>query len=506
MRRAASTKIDVERAAAKHQLHGGVGLERPSAPEAVRHLQMTYGNQATLGILSRSAPPVTSGSLNDEGAHSVLPLAVRTVIGSGGEPLGPSVRTAMESRFTAEPTAETSRDPAEASSPAAEEATDSDRRTDADFSRVRIHTGERAATAARTIRARAFSVGSHIVFNAGEYQPDSATGRQLLAHELTHVSQPRTAIAQPFSRPGDASEREADAAANAVASGQVASVGATSGAIVQRQPEAGSTEAPALVRKKYLVLYDASDDEVKRQAEQTAKDHGTTARPFDPAKLGELTKKEQPDVIMTFGHGMPGAISLGTGLRTFRGEKTLTPELEKAGQTKPIRFVAQACSAGAEKGLMDTLQSTPSLKNYTFVSHTTGGHVTRNENIRVAGGASLPNFLIERFQVELGFDKASAAEIVRQTFEFSSKDESKSDASINTVIREISVLGFQRFWELTRVENPDVANDPSVLELNMTEEARGRFATGIGQFRARMLKAVEQQMKIRMKNPPAKPK
>ena len=197
---------------------------------------------------------------------------------------------------------------------------------------------------------------------------------------------------------------------------------------------------------------------------------------------------------------------MGTGLRIFRGQKTITSELEKAGQTKSIHFVAQACSAGAEQGLMDTLRSTPSLKNYTFVSHATGGHVTRNASIRVAGGATLPDFLAGRFRVELGFDKPSADQIVTQVFVFASRAESKRDAPINTVLREISILGFERFWELVKIEHPDVANDPAVLELNMMKEARERFADGIAEFRARMLKAVEQQMKLRLKKPSAAPK
>ena len=197
---------------------------------------------------------------------------------------------------------------------------------------------------------------------------------------------------------------------------------------------------------------------------------------------------------------------MGTGLQIYRGQQTISSELEKAGQTKSIHFVAQACSAGAEHGLMDSLHSTPSLKNYTFVSHATGGHVTRNENIRFAGGATLPAFLAGRFQVELGFDKSSADTIVQQVFVRALAAESAADAPINTVLREISVLGFERFWELAKIDHPDVANDPAVLELNMTKEATERFARGIAQFRARMLKAVEEQMKIRMKKPVAAPK
>jgi hypothetical protein len=61
-----------------------------------------------------------------------------------------------------------------------------------DFSRVRVHTGSEAAAGARAVRARAYTVGSHIVFGSGEYAPDSMSGKRLLAHELTHVVQQNT--------------------------------------------------------------------------------------------------------------------------------------------------------------------------------------------------------------------------------------------------------------------------------------------------------------------------
>jgi len=63
-----------------------------------------------------------------------------------------------------------------------------------DFSQVRVHADGEAATAARSVQARAFTLGSHVVFAAGEYQPSSRTGRHLLAHELTHVAQQGHAV------------------------------------------------------------------------------------------------------------------------------------------------------------------------------------------------------------------------------------------------------------------------------------------------------------------------
>jgi hypothetical protein len=58
-----------------------------------------------------------------------------------------------------------------------------------DFSRVRVHTDAAGADAARSVQARAYTYGPHIVFGAGEYAPATAQGKHLLAHELAHVVQ-----------------------------------------------------------------------------------------------------------------------------------------------------------------------------------------------------------------------------------------------------------------------------------------------------------------------------
>ncbi|WP_241430471.1 eCIS core domain-containing protein [Natrinema limicola] len=54
---------------------------------------------------------------------------------------------------------------------------------------VRIHTGPKAAQACEQINARAFTVGNHVAFNSGEYDPESPEGQHVLAHELAHVRQ-----------------------------------------------------------------------------------------------------------------------------------------------------------------------------------------------------------------------------------------------------------------------------------------------------------------------------
>lgn len=59
----------------------------------------------------------------------------------------------------------------------------------ADFSQVRLHTGEKAAEMNDSVQARAFTHGQDIYFNKGEYKPETPEGKRLLAHELTHVTQ-----------------------------------------------------------------------------------------------------------------------------------------------------------------------------------------------------------------------------------------------------------------------------------------------------------------------------
>jgi hypothetical protein len=58
-----------------------------------------------------------------------------------------------------------------------------------DFSGVRIHADSSAELSAKSINAQAFTHGRDIYFGASRYNPDTSSGKSLLAHELTHVVQ-----------------------------------------------------------------------------------------------------------------------------------------------------------------------------------------------------------------------------------------------------------------------------------------------------------------------------
>jgi hypothetical protein len=106
---------------------------RRPALDPIIHLQHTAGNQAVARLLQEAQT-------------------------SPGQPLDPVTRRFMESRIGF------------------------------DMGAVRVHTDERAADQARSLGALAYTVGSHIVFDRGRYQPHSPAGAGLLAHELAHMA------------------------------------------------------------------------------------------------------------------------------------------------------------------------------------------------------------------------------------------------------------------------------------------------------------------------------
>ena len=100
------------------------------------------------------------------------------------------------------------------------------------FGDVQIHTGAQAAAACESINARAFTVGNHIAFNSGEYDPESEEGQHVLAHELAHVRQQTGGAVSMLPQedlemeidPDPALEREAEETAQRVVHGWKADI------------------------------------------------------------------------------------------------------------------------------------------------------------------------------------------------------------------------------------------------------------------------------------------
>jgi hypothetical protein len=153
------------------------------------HLQRTAGNAALGALVQRSG----------EGEAEQESPVRQVVSGGGGSALDAGVRSKMESSLGY------------------------------DFGGVKVHTDAKAAAAAKSVQAQAFTVGNNVVFNEGKYNPGTAEGQRTIAHELTHVVQQSKGDVPgeardggiKVSNPSDWAEQQAESTADAVMSSSV---------------------------------------------------------------------------------------------------------------------------------------------------------------------------------------------------------------------------------------------------------------------------------------------
>ena len=158
--------------------------DQGSSQRSLLTLQRQYGNQY-VGEVLRRAPGAggSDASVNLDHIERSIEQAR-----NGGSGMDHSTRSRMETAFGA------------------------------DFSDVRVHTGAQADELSGALSARAFTTGRDVFFRQGEYNPGTTDGRELLAHELTHVVQQGGGIRRKMSvsQPGDPHEVEADEMARKV--------------------------------------------------------------------------------------------------------------------------------------------------------------------------------------------------------------------------------------------------------------------------------------------------
>lgn len=119
-----------------------------------------------------------SGAAGEAGMAA--PASVDHALAGSGKSLEPTLRQDMEQRFGH------------------------------DFSQVRIHSDTASEQSAREINASAYTTGNNVVFGSGRYTPETQTGRQLLAHELTHVVQQSAGSAANIQREIDDESEDPD--------------------------------------------------------------------------------------------------------------------------------------------------------------------------------------------------------------------------------------------------------------------------------------------------------
>ncbi|MFH8557828.1 DUF4157 domain-containing protein [Streptomyces celluloflavus] len=157
------------------------------SPESMATLQRAAGNAAVTRMLQLAREQHGPGCGHPQpGPPPVQRSAVHEVLSRPGQPMDASLKGEMEARLGA------------------------------DFSDVRLHTGDAARASATEVGARAYTSGHHVVIGEG------GADKHTLAHELVHVIQQRqgpvagteTADGLQVSDPSDRFEREAEAVAS----------------------------------------------------------------------------------------------------------------------------------------------------------------------------------------------------------------------------------------------------------------------------------------------------
>ncbi|MBU0961508.1 MAG: DUF4157 domain-containing protein, partial [Proteobacteria bacterium] len=158
------------------------GSKSEQAGNLLLQLQKQYGNTYVQRVMDLSRKPDNDNSVAPEIEQSIAQAH------GGGQEIDSKVRSQMESSFGV------------------------------DFSNVRVHTDSESNMLNHALNSRAFTTGQNIFFKSGEYNPASSGGRELLAHELTHVVQQtgETRSKLIVGQPGDQYEREADHVAQAI--------------------------------------------------------------------------------------------------------------------------------------------------------------------------------------------------------------------------------------------------------------------------------------------------
>jgi len=225
-----------------------------------------------------------------------VPDSVRDVISSSGQSLDASIQRAMEDRMG-----------------------DS-------LGDVRVHTGPRAASACEDINARAFTVGNHVAFNSGEYDPESAEGQHVLAHELAHVRQQTGGAVSMLPQedvgleidPDPALEREAEETAQRVMEG------GELGIQRMRKTEVHVQRMPGVEKlREVRGQVGGSNDE---------RDKSIPADPEVLAKEVQQIKQNQEQVLETLSEARPGAPTTpGAGGWGTTALKGVTGSIASAG-------------------------------------------------------------------------------------------------------------------------------------------------------------------------------
>jgi hypothetical protein len=294
---------------------------------------------------------------------------------------------------------------------------------DHDFSDVRVHADGRAGASAQAVGARAYTVGRHIAFAPGQYDPTGREGRATLRHELVHATQQAGRAPQPgtdieVGPVDDHFERQADAGAHTAR---------TDRAVLQRQPATspppgaiGANEVmPFPAGKRILVtdllrpLVRGSGSLLRRFASGDAGDVlDILLDPKTPVSIEGTVTQSSPELV-TANVFLPAFPAKGIAARTVTVELSATStagELELQVQWGTGRKVLTVKAQRQGKDIAVTTELGQTPVTGTLKATPTGGVVAETSEAlptTLAGQSPLKLVSIEPLAAKAGTEAAT---------------------------------------------------------------------------------------------------
>jgi hypothetical protein len=206
-----------------------------------------------------------------------------------------------------------------------------------DFSHVRIHTDGHAVETARAVNARAYTLGRHIVFNAGEYQPNTDAGRRLLAHELTHVVQQR------------------------------------GGAALQRQPNAPDPDAAREAALKEAEAAACTTEQIEAQSDAEDKLKLKWRRRKDKNYAWALGRQDKTRLQKSTALSAQLQQEISVKVRFFRGEakaaylRMITPVVSELAESEQIAEILAECATATKQTKQERPDIPCDISKYEFL-------------------------------------------------------------------------------------------------------------------------------------------
>ncbi len=281
-----------------------------------------------------------------------------------------------------------------------------------DLSSVRVHTDAPAARSAEAVSAKAYTVGDHIVFGAGQYAPHTDAGTHLLAHEVTHVVQQSQGLSRSPDEEIKVQRDETDngpgtaGSAAAASAGSPPPAGSAAGSGLIAEDGAGTLDPKQMYKSAFLGALRAAVDQVVDETVTDMVDR-IAAGPIVAARFAMYSGKDARSLeqeIKSQAPGAQGAASAAALIPPVAAKVRADIEADKA---KESRAKTDNAVSGGQLG-NNPLEGVKNLLPGIFFKGREGGPNKASDpsaiQAQLQGGEPIPSKVRSDFESAMGQD------------------------------------------------------------------------------------------------------